>query len=159
MQIGFGYDVHQLVEGRKLIIGGVEVPFQKGLLGHSDGDVLLHAICDALLGAVCEGDLGKHFPECDLQYKGISSLELLRVVNILKEENGFRINNVDSTIVAQKPKFAEYIPKMVENIAKALKIDAGRVNVKATTTEGLGFAGRGDGIAAYAVISVMSVEF
>ena len=159
MNIGFGYDVHQLVEGRKLILGGVEIPYQKGLLGHSDGDVLLHAICDALLGAIGAGDLGKHFPESDLKCKGISSIELLLVVNILQKERGFRINNIDSTIVAQSPRLAEYIPAMVENISKTLKIEAKKVNVKATTTEGLGFAGSGEGIAAYAVVSVMSVEF
>ncbi|MEW6616239.1 MAG: 2-C-methyl-D-erythritol 2,4-cyclodiphosphate synthase [Thermodesulfobacteriota bacterium] len=159
MKVGFGYDVHQLVEGRKLILGGVEIPYKEGLLGHSDGDVLLHAICDALLGAIGAGDLGKHFPESDLKFKGISSLELLRVVKILKEERRFRTNNIDCTVVAQNPKLAEYIPRMEENIAEALEIDARKVNVKATTTEGLGFTGRGEGIAAYAVVSVISVEF
>ena len=159
MNIGFGYDVHQLVEGRKLIIGGVEIPYKKGLLGHSDGDVLLHAICDALLGAIGAGDLGKHFPETDLKCKGISSIELLRVVKILKDERGFKINNIDSTIVAQDPKLSEYMPHMVENIAKALDIDVRRINVKATTTEWLGFTGKGEGIAAYAVVSAMSTGF
>ena len=159
MKVGFGYDVHQLVEGRKLILGGVEIPYKEGLLGHSDGDVLLHAICDALLGAIGAGDLGKHFPESDLKFKGISSLELLLVVKILKGERGFRTNNIDCTVVAQNPKLAEYIPKMEENIAKTLEIDPKKVNVKATTTEGLGFTGRGEGIAAYALVSVISVEF
>ena len=159
MKVGFGYDVHQLVEGRKLILGGVEIPYKEGLLGHSDGDVLLHAICDALLGAIGAGDLGKHFPENDLKSKGISSLELLRVVEILKEERGFRTNNIDCTVVAQNPKLAEYIPKMEKSIAGVLGIDAKKVNVKATTTEGLGFTGKGEGIAAYAVVSVRSVEF
>lgn len=159
MRVGFGYDVHRLVEGRKLILGGFEIPSQKGLLGYSDGDVLLHAICDALLGAVGAGDLGKHFPESDLKCKGISSLELLRVVKILKDEKGFRINNIDSTVVAQNPRLAEYMPKMVENIASALEIDAAKVNVKATTTEGLGFTGSSEGIAAYAVVSVTSTEY
>jgi len=159
MKVGFGYDVHQLVEGRKLILGGVEIPYKEGLLGHSDGDVLLHAICDALLGAIGAGDLGKHFPENDLKSKGISSLELLRVVEILKEERGFRTNNIDCTVVAQNPKLAEYIPKMEKSIAGVLGIDAKKVNVKATTTEGLGFTGKGEGIAAYAVVSVRAVEF
>ncbi|MFA4910710.1 MAG: 2-C-methyl-D-erythritol 2,4-cyclodiphosphate synthase [Desulfobacteria bacterium] len=159
MKVGFGYDVHQLVEGRKLILGGVEIPYKEGLLGHSDGDVLLHAICDALLGAIGAGDLGKHFPENDLKSKGISSLELLRVVKILKEERGFRTNNIDCTVVAQNPKLAEYIPNMEKSIAGVLGIDAKKVNVKATTTEGLGFTGKGEGIAAYAVVSVRSIEF
>ena len=159
MKVGFGYDVHQLVEGRKLILGGVEIPYKEGLLGHSDGDVLLHAICDALLGAIGAGDLGKHFPESDLKFKGISSLELLLVVKILKKERGFRTNNIDCTVVAQNPKLAGYIPNMEENIAKTLEIDRKKVNVKATTTEGLGFTGRGEGIAAYALVSVISVEF
>lgn len=159
MKVGFGYDVHQLIKGRKLILGGVEIPYEKGLLGHSDGDVLLHAICDALLGAIGAGDLGKHFPESDLKFKGISSLELLRVVKILKKERGFRTNNIDCTVVAQNPRLAEYIPKMEENIAKTLEIDPKKVNIKATTTEGLGFTGRGEGIAAYALVSVRYVEF
>ena len=158
MKIGFGYDVHRLVEGRKLVLGGVEIPYEKGLLGHSDGDVLLHAVCDALLGAIGAGDLGKHFPETDLEYKGISSLELLRVVKILEDDRGYRINNIDSTIVAQAPRLAEYLPTMVDNIAGALEINARRVNVKATTTEGLGFTGTGEGIAAYAVVSLRYVE-
>ncbi len=159
MRVGFGYDVHRLVEGRRLLLGGVDIPYERGLAGHSDGDVLLHAICDALLGAMGVGDLGKHFPENDLKCKGISSLKLLRVVKVLKEERGLGISNIDSTIVAQDPRLAEYMPKMVENIATALEIGANKVNVKATTTEGLGFAGSGEGIAAYAVALVGSSEF
>ena len=159
MNVGFGYDVHQLVEGRQLILGGVEIPYERGLLGHSDGDVLLHAICDALLGAIGEGDIGRHFPENDLKFKGISSLELLRVVNILRQERQFKINNIDSTIVAQNPRMAEYIPGMVEKIADTLEIRSNKVNVKATTTEGLGFTGAGEGIAAYAMVSVRPIEF
>ena len=158
MKVGFGYDVHQLVEGRKLILGGVEIQYPKGLLGHSDGDVLLHAICDAILGAIGAGDLGKHFPESDLKLKGISSMELLRVVKILEEEGGFRINNIDSTIVAQAPRLAGYLPKMVENIARTLEVKPQKVNIKATTTEGLGFTGKGEGIAAYAVATIRSFE-
>ena len=158
MRIGFGYDVHQLVEGRKLVLGGVDIPYHLGLLGHSDGDVLLHAICDAILGSIGAGDLGKHFPESDLKLKGISSLELLRVVKILKKDRGFRINNIDSTIVAQAPKLAGYMDKMIENIAGVLDMDTSNVNIKATTTEGLGFTGQGEGIAAYAVVLVRSIE-
>ena len=158
MKVGFGYDVHQLVEGRKLILGGVEIPYKEGLLGHSDGDVLLHAICDALLGAIGAGDLGKHFPDSDLKFKGISSLELLSEVKVLKKEKGFRTNNIDCTVVAQNPRLAEYVTEMEENIAKILEIDPQKVNVKATTTEGLGFTGRGEGIAAYAVVSVISTK-
>ncbi|MDY6853344.1 MAG: 2-C-methyl-D-erythritol 2,4-cyclodiphosphate synthase [Thermodesulfobacteriota bacterium] len=158
MRIGFGYDVHQLVEGRKLVLGGVNISYHLGLLGHSDGDVLLHAICDAILGSIGAGDLGKHFPESDLKLKGISSLELLRVVKILKEDRGFRINNIDSTIVAQNPKLAGYMDKMIENIAGVLDIDTSQVNIKATTTEGLGFTGKGEGIAACAVVLVRSIE-
>ncbi|MFH2011381.1 MAG: 2-C-methyl-D-erythritol 2,4-cyclodiphosphate synthase [Pseudomonadota bacterium] len=158
MKVGFGYDVHQLVEGRKLILGGIEIPYKKGLLGHSDGDVLLHAICDALLGAIGAGDLGRHFPDNDLKYKGISSLELLRIVKILKNKKGFRTNNIDCTIVAQDPKLADYIPDMERNIAKILEIDSEEVNVKATTTEGLGFTGKGEGIAAYALVSIGLIQ-
>jgi len=159
VRVGFGYDVHQLVKGRKLVLGGVDIPYQKGLLGHSDGDVLLHAVCDALLGAIGAGDLGKHFPESDLKFKGISSIELLKVVKILQDESGFKVNNIDCTIVAQSPKMSKYISKMEENISVALGIDPKKVNVKATTTEGLGFTGKGEGIAAYSVILVRSIEF
>lgn len=155
MRVGLGYDVHQLVLGRKLILGGVEIPHSHGLLGHSDADVLLHAIKDALLGAVGEGDIGKHFPDSDPQYRGISSLLLLRKVADIINEKGYYLNNLDSTIVAESPKLAHYIPTMRENIAKVLAADIDLVNIKATTTEGLGFAGRKEGIAAYAIVSVI----
>ena len=151
MRIGNGYDVHRLVAGRKLILGGVDVPHTKGLLGHSDADVLLHALSDAILGAIGEGDIGRHFPDTDPTYKGADSIKLLRHVMALADAKGFRIGNVDTTIVAQRPKLAGYIPQMRLNIARALSTEEERVNVKATTTEELGFAGRGEGIAAYAV--------
>jgi len=151
MRIGNGYDVHRLVAGRKLILGGVDVPHTKGLLGHSDADVLLHALSDAILGAIGEGDIGRHFPDTDPAYKGADSIKLLRHVMALADAKGFRIGNVDTTIVAQRPKLASYIPQMRLNIARALSTEEERVNVKATTTEELGFAGRGEGIAAYAV--------
>lgn len=154
MRIGTGYDVHRLVEGRKLMIGGVDIPSERGLLGHSDADVLLHAICDALLGAAGLGDIGRHFPDTAPKYKGISSLSLLAEVYRLLTEGGFRVNNIDATIVAERPKMASYIPAMVANIASTVKTDRSAVNVKATTTEGLGFAGRGEGIAAYAVCTI-----
>ncbi len=157
MRVGFGYDVHPLVSGRPLVLGGVEIPYLLGLLGHSDADVLLHAISDALLGAVAAGDIGKHFPDTDPQYRGIKSIILLRRVAALVRGKGFRVVNVDSTILAQRPRLAEVIPRMVEEIATALEIDPGSVNVKATTSEGLGFAGRGEGIAAYAVALVEAV--
>jgi 2-C-methyl-D-erythritol 2,4-cyclodiphosphate synthase len=152
MRIGHGYDVHRLVSGRKLILGGVEVPFAKGLLGHSDADVLLHAIADAILGAIGEGDIGKHFPDTDPAYKGADSLKLLRHVMDLADTRGYRLGNVDATVVAQRPKLAPFITQMRENIAATLDGALDRVNVKATTTEELGFAGRGEGIAAYAVV-------
>jgi 2-C-methyl-D-erythritol 2,4-cyclodiphosphate synthase len=158
MRIGNGYDVHRLAEGRKLMIGGVDIPFEKGLFGHSDADVLLHAICDAMLGAAGLGDIGRHFPDSAPMYKDISSLTLLDEVRRLLAEAGFRVNNVDATIVAEKPKMAPHIPAMVTNIAAAIKVDRSAVNVKATTTEGLGFAGRGEGMAAYAVASIRKVE-
>lgn len=151
MRIGNGYDVHRLVEGRKLILGGVEVPYVKGLLGHSDADVLLHALSDAILGAIGEGDIGRHFPDTDPAYKGADSIKLLEHVMSLADAKGYRIANVDTTIVAQRPKLAPYIQQMKTNIAKALSTEDDRVNVKATTTEELGFAGRGEGIASYAV--------
>jgi len=151
MRIGFGYDVHRLVEGRQLVLGGVLVPYDWGLLGHSDADVLLHAIMDALLGAAGLGDIGRHFPDTDDQYRGISSLQLLDVVRIKLREKGYRVGNIDATVVAQKPKLAPYISEMVVNIANTLQVDEGRINVKATTTEGLGFTGTGEGIASYAV--------
>ena len=158
MRIGTGYDVHRLVSGRKLMIGGVEISSELGLLGHSDADVLLHAICDALLGAACLGDIGRHFPDKAPKYKGISSLVLLEEVRRLLGEAGFRVNNIDATIVAEKPKMAPHIRAMVENIATAVNADRSLVNVKATTTEGLGFTGRGEGMAAYAVCTIKKVE-
>ena len=151
MRIGHGYDVHCLVEGRKLILGGVDIPWEKGLLGHSDADVLLHAISDAILGAIGEGDIGRHFPDTDPRYKGADSLKLLGHVMRLADAKGYRLGNVDATVVAQRPKLAPHIPLMRANIAAVLGADIDRVNVKATTTEELGFAGRGEGIAAYAV--------
>jgi 2-C-methyl-D-erythritol 2,4-cyclodiphosphate synthase len=157
-RIGTGYDVHRLVGGRKLMIGGVDIPYDKGLLGHSDADVLLHAICDAMLGAAGLGDIGRHFPDTAPLYKDISSLMLLEEVRRLLAEAGFRVNNVDATIVAENPKMAPHIPAMVANIAAAIKVDRSAINVKATTTEGLGFAGRKEGIAAYAVALIRKVE-
>ena len=151
MRIGMGYDVHRLVEDRKLIMGGVEIPYEKGLLGHSDADVLLHAIMDALLGAAALGDIGKHFPDTDPAYKGISSLKLLQHVGELLEENKFLIENIDATIIAQAPKMRPYIDQMRQNIASALQIEAEQVSVKATTEEGLGFTGTGEGISAQAI--------
>jgi 2-C-methyl-D-erythritol 2,4-cyclodiphosphate synthase len=151
MRIGQGFDVHQLVIGRKLIIGGVDIPFEKGLLGHSDADVLLHAICDAILGAAALGDIGKHFADTDAQYKDIDSRILLRVVAQKVTESGYKIGNVDATIIAQAPKMSPHIPQMVTHIAADLGIAKTAVNVKATTTEKLGYTGRGEGIAAQAV--------
>lgn len=151
MRIGTGYDVHKLVEDRDLILGGVKIPYEKGLLGHSDADVLLHAIMDALLGAAALGDIGKHFPDTDPAYQGISSIELLKQVRRLIEDKLYYIENIDATIIAQKPKLAAYIPDMVKNIAVALDLEEDRVNVKATTEEGLGFTGAGLGIASSAV--------
>lgn len=153
-RFGMGYDVHQLVEGRKLIIGGVEIPFEKGLLGHSDADVLLHAISDALLGAAALGDIGKHFPDTDERYKGADSLKLLEEVGRLLAEKGYTVGNVDATIVAQRPKMAPHIPVMRENIARVLHVDVDRINVKATTEEHLGITGSGQGISAYAVAGI-----
>ncbi len=153
-RFGMGYDVHQLVEGRRLIIGGVEIPFEKGLLGHSDADVLLHAIADALLGAAALGDIGKHFPDTDEQYRGISSIILLEHVGRLLQDKGYTVGNVDATIVAQRPKMLPHIDKMRENIAKALKTDLDRINIKATTEEHLGFTGAGQGISSYAVAGI-----
>jgi len=152
MRIGHGYDIHRLVEGRKLILGGVDVPYEKGLLGHSDADVLLHAISDAILGAIGEGDIGRHFPDTDPKYKGADSLKLLAHVMDLALSKGFVLGNVDATIVAQRPKLAFHIARMRENIARVLHAETEKVNVKATTTEELGFAGRGEGMAAYAVV-------
>ena len=146
-----GYDVHRLVEGRDLIVGGVKIEYEKGLLGHSDADVLLHAIMDALLGAAALGDIGKHFPDSDPQYKGISSIKLLEHVGQLLSDNNYFIGNIDATIIAQAPKFRPYIDQMNENIAKALNIELNQINVKATTEEGLGFTGAGEGISSQAI--------
>ena len=151
MRVGQGYDVHKLVSGRKLIIGGVDIPYTLGLLGHSDADVLLHALSDAILGAAALGDIGKHFPDTDEKYRGADSLELLRCVGNLVKEKGYKIINVDSTVIAQAPKLAPYIETMRANIARALDIDVCMVNVKATTEEKLGFTGAREGIAAQAI--------
>jgi 2-C-methyl-D-erythritol 2,4-cyclodiphosphate synthase len=154
MRVGQGFDVHRLAAGRRLVIGGVEIPHDKGLLGHSDADVLLHAICDALLGAAALGDIGRHFPDTDPKYKGIDSRALLRHVAGLLADRGRRVVNVDATIIAEAPRMAPHIPRMVQNIAADLGIEPHYVNVKATTTEQLGFTGRGEGIAAQAVCLV-----
>lgn len=151
MRIGSGYDVHRLVEERDLILGGVKLPFELGLLGHSDADVLLHAIMDSILGAAALGDIGKHFPDSDPKYKGISSIKLLTHVKELLKETGYKISNIDATIIAQKPKMAPHIPQMRENIANALEIDINQINVKATTEEGLGFTGEGKGISSQSI--------
>ena len=153
-RFGMGYDVHQLVENRKLIIGGVDIPYEKGLLGHSDADVLLHAISDALLGAAALGDIGKHFPDTDPRYKGADSLKLLEEVGNLLAGKGYVVGNVDATIVAQKPKMLPHIPQMRENIARVLRVDIDQINVKATTEEHLGFTGSGQGISSYAVAGI-----
>jgi 2-C-methyl-D-erythritol 2,4-cyclodiphosphate synthase len=157
VRIGHGLDVHQMVEGRKCIIGGVEIPHEKGLLGHSDADVLLHAICDALLGAAGLGDIGRHFPDTDAQYKGADSRALLREVIELLKKSGYAVGNIDATIIAQAPKMAPHIQRMCLNIAADCGIEVSQVNVKATTTEKLGFTGRGEGIAAEAVCLIQSI--
>lgn len=151
MRIGQGYDVHKLVEGRDLILGGVTVPYEKGLLGHSDADVLVHAVMDALLGAAALGDIGQHFPDTDPKYKGISSIALLKEVGALLEKEGYIIENIDATIIAQRPKLAAYRPQMAKNIAEALHLEVNQVSVKATTEEGLGFTGSGEGISSQAI--------
>lgn len=151
MRVGLGYDVHKLVKDRELILGGVEIGYEYGLLGHSDADVLVHAIMDALLGAAALGDIGKHFPDTDGRYKGISSITLLQHVTKLLKENGYRVGNIDAIIIAQKPKMAPHIENMRDNIARALEIERERVSVKATTEEGLGFTGTGEGIASQAI--------
>lgn len=156
IRIGHGFDVHQLVEGRKCIIGGVDIPHDKGLKGHSDADVLLHAICDALLGAAALGDIGKHFPDTDARYRGIDSRELLRHVAALLKEKGYGVANVDATVIAEAPRLAQHVPVMCANIAADLGVALDCVNVKATTTEKLGFTGRGEGIAAEAVCLIQS---
>lgn len=152
MRIGHGYDVHSLVGGRELILGGVKIPHDKGLLGHSDADVLIHAICDACLGAAGLGDIGRHFPDSDAQYKNIDSRVLLRHVREKMAQNGYRVSNIDSTVVAQAPRLAKYIDQMAINISADLSVAREQVNIKATTTEKLGFAGREEGIAAHAVV-------
>ena len=157
-RVGMGYDVHKLVTGRKLILGGVEIQHDLGLLGHSDAEVLLHAIKDASLGAAALGDIGRHFPDTDEAYKGISSMVLLSKVKDLILKEGYKVNNIDATIAAQQPKIAPYIKDMNENIAQTLKIEASQVNVKATTTEGLGFVGNKEGIAAYAIVSLIKID-
>ncbi len=157
MRVGMGYDVHKLVEGRPLILGGVTIPYEKGLLGHSDADVLVHAIMDALLGAAALGDIGLHFPDTDDAYLGISSMELLKKVGNLLEEHGYYIENIDATIVAQEPKMRPYIPEMAKKIGNALGIQEDQVNIKATTEEKLGFTGKGEGISAYGICSIAPV--
>ena len=158
MRVGLGYDVHKLVENRDLILGGVNIPFELGLLGHSDADVLVHAIMDALLGAAGLGDIGKHFPDTDPAYKGISSIKLLEHVRGLLEENMFVINNIDATVIAQRPKLRPYMEEMEENIANALRIEKNRINLKATTEEGLGFTGAMEGISSQAICSLADVR-
>ncbi|MBN1069875.1 2-C-methyl-D-erythritol 2,4-cyclodiphosphate synthase [Clostridium botulinum] len=155
MRVGLGYDVHKLVENRKLILGGVEIPYEKGLLGHSDADVLLHAIMDSLLGACALGDIGRHFPDTDNKFKGVSSIKLLEEVNKLLINDGYIINNIDSVIIAQKPKLAPYIENMRENISNALNIEIDKINIKATTEEGLGFTGSMLGISSQSISSVI----
>lgn len=155
IRVGQGFDVHPLVTGRPCIVGGVTIPYEKGLLGHSDADVLLHAVSDAILGALARGDIGRHFPDTDMQYKDADSLVLLKRVWEFAKQSGYRLGNLDATIIAQKPKMAPHIPEMVGKIAAALEADETRVNVKATTTEQLGFTGRGEGIAAQAVVCLI----
>ena len=157
-RIGHGYDVHRLCENRKLIIGGVEIPSERGLLGHSDADVLLHAITDAMLGAAALGDIGRHFPDNDEKYRGASSLHLLVLVKNMLSDCGYNVSNVDATVILQRPKIAPYIDKMISNVAFALGIDISDVNIKATTEEGLGFSGSGDGAAAHAVVLIEKAE-
>ncbi len=157
MRVGMGYDVHKLVDGRKLILGGVNVPYEKGLLGHSDADVLTHAIMDALLGAAALGDIGRHFPDTDEKYKGADSIELLRHVKKLLDEKMFVISNIDATVIAQRPKLKDFIPDMVTTIAEALSLSENQVNIKATTEEGLGFTGSGEGISSQAICLLESV--
>ncbi len=158
LRVGVGYDVHRLVQGRDLILGGVKIPFAKGLLGHSDADVLVHALMDAILGALALGDIGQHFPDTDPRYAGASSIGLLEQVRVKIDEMGWQIGNIDSVIVAQRPRLASYIPDMRAKVASALQTAADQVSIKATTTEGLGFAGTGEGIAAYAVVSLVNKD-
>lgn len=158
MRVGLGYDVHKLVEGRKLIIGGVDIPHEKGLLGHSDADVLIHAVMDSIIGALTLGDIGKHFPDTDEKYKGADSIKLLEFVQNLVDEKGYAIGNIDCTIIAQSPKMAPHIVNMRENIAKALNTSIDNINVKATTEEGLGFTGAKEGIAAQSICLLVKVD-
>lgn len=154
MRVGIGYDAHRLVDGRRLFIGGVEIPFSKGLLGHSDGDVLIHAICDAILGAISEGDIGLYFPDSDQKIKGISSIDILSFTGKLLKDKGFKIENIDAVVVAEKPKILPYRQAMIDAMSKILQIDASQIGIKGKTTEGLGFTGNQEGIAAYAVALV-----
>lgn len=158
MRIGHGYDVHKLVEGRRLIIGGVDIPYEKGLLGHSDADVVLHAIADAILGALAMGDIGKHFPDTDPAFKGADSIKLLEHVVSLAEKRGYCVGNLDATIIAQRPKMAPHIQQMRENVAKACRVDVDQINIKATTEEGLGFTGTGEGISSHAVVLMLKTQ-
>ena len=158
MRIGFGYDSHRFVHGKRLVLGGVEIPYEEGLLGHSDADVLVHAVCDAILGALSEGDIGRHFPDTDPAYRGISSLKLLSHVGTLAEKKGHSVNNVDSTVVLERPKLKGYIHEMSSNIASSLSISVEGVNIKATTNEGMGFVGRNEGVAAFAVVTLREKE-
>ena len=158
MRVGMGYDVHKLTENRDLILGGVKIPWEKGLLGHSDADVLLHAVMDALLGAAALGDIGKHFPDTDSKYKGISSVKLLIHVSELLKEHGYEVGNIDATIIAQKPKMAPHIPQMRKNMANALGILESKINIKATTEEGLGFTGTGEGISSQAICLLTDIQ-
>jgi 2-C-methyl-D-erythritol 2,4-cyclodiphosphate synthase len=158
MRIGFGYDSHRLVEGRRLILGGVDIPHEKGLLGHSDADVLVHAICDAIIGAIGDGDIGRYFPDTDPAYESISSLKLLHLVCVKAGDKGFVVNNVDSTVILERPKLTDYIQDIESNISNTLNILTESVNVKAKTNEGMGFLGRGEGIAAFAVATVIEKD-
>jgi len=158
MRIGHGYDVHRLIEDRRLVLGGVNIPYPQGLLGHSDADVLLHALIDALLGAAGEGDIGKHFPDSSNAFKDISSLILLKKTGEIIKKKGYRVNNIDATVIAQAPKISSYIPKMIELISTTLGIETSSVNIKGTTTEGLGYIGRGEGIAAHAVATIKTED-
>jgi len=157
-RIGFGYDAHRLVQGRPLILGGVEIPHRVGLEGHSDADVLIHAVIDALIGALGMGDIGRHFPETDPAYKGISSLSMLEEVTGWIKRDGFQLNNLDATVVAETPKLAPHIPAMERKIAEMLEVPSDQINIKATTTEGMGFCGKGEGIEAYAVVSLVAMS-
>ena len=154
MRVGFGYDSHRLVEGRRLIIGGVDIPHEKGLLGHSDADVLVHAVCDAIIGAIGDDDIGRYFPDTDPDYEGISSIKLLQMVCVMAEGKGYVVNNIDSTVILEKPRLKDYMHEMELNISNALNIPRGRVNVKAKTNEGMGVLGSNEGIAAFAVATI-----